>query len=140
MSGSRGWFRRPESDLAERLAALQDELAVERARAERAEQALAEARGPEHILRLAEAEAQAIRSTAARDAAALLERTHAEAESHRHEVAQQLDRRTVESGRRIAAEAEAARQEIERLRPAEPEPEHPGGQAWSALLPPDPTR
>jgi hypothetical protein len=131
-------FRRRPSDLAEQLDAVTAELATERARAERAEEALARAghelaeirtHGPDgyadRILRLAETEAQAIRATAARDAAALLERTHAEAESHRHEVGQQLaarstelDRRAAEHEQRTAAEAAAAREESDRVRDA----------------------
>jgi Skp family chaperone for outer membrane proteins len=125
-SGS--WFRRRPADLAEQLDA-------ERARAERAEQELAKVarelaeirtHGPdghaERILRLAETEAQALRATAARDASALLERTHAEAESHRHEVGQQLaarstelDRREAEHEQRTAAEVGAAHEESARL-------------------------
>jgi cell division septum initiation protein DivIVA len=130
-------------------------LAAERRRADRVEQELRDARaalqvaqnsapgsGPdgergtgfgfraERILRMAEAEARDMRGTAAAESAALLERSHAEAEAHRHQVEQQLIARTAgldqEIARRtgeldereaaLAAEQEATRADAERLR------------------------
>jgi hypothetical protein len=86
----------------------------------------------ERILRLAESEAQDVRTTAAAEAAALLERTHAEAEAHRHEVEksliarsavldQEAAQRTAEltaREKKLAMDIEAARQEAEQLRAA----------------------
>ena len=86
----------------------------------------------ERILRVAEAEAQDVRNTAAAEAGALLERAHADAEAHRHEVEKSLiariavleeeaTRRTAELTAReqqLARDIEAARQEAERMRAA----------------------
>lgn len=123
-----------------RVAELEAQLVTERRRADEAEQALAsrpstEPEGSfgmraERLLRLAEAEARDMRATAARDATALLERTQAEAEQHRHEVEQSLiargaafDRESAEraaklTGReqQLAADLDAHRQEAERVR------------------------
>src|SRR5689334_16350999 len=96
----------------DRVAELEAQLAAERRRAEQAEQALAGRRSAEpeggfgmraeRLLRLAEAEARDMRAAAARDATALLERTQAEAETHRHEVEQELISRSAAFDRRSA--------------------------------------
>jgi hypothetical protein len=84
----------------------------------------------ERILRMADAEARDIRAAAAGEAAALLDRTRAEAEAHRHAVEQELigrsaelDRDTAERNARLdahaaalAAEVESARREVADLR------------------------
>lgn len=86
----------------------------------------------ERILRLAEAEAREVRTSAATEAAALLERTHAEAEVHRHEVekgliarATKLDEEAAQRSaelqareQKLAEDLDAARREAEQLRTA----------------------
>jgi hypothetical protein len=147
------------ADLSSRLAAVDEQridmtrrLAAERRRAEQFEQELRGARTAEHavrpggtqdpergtgfgyraerIMRMAEAEARDMRSTAAAEVSALLERTHAEAESHRHEVEQALiarrtdldeetTRRTADLDAReaaLAAELDSVRAEVAHLR------------------------
>jgi cell division septum initiation protein DivIVA len=83
----------------------------------------------EKLLRAAEAEAVEARSSAAREATALLERAREDAEAHRHTVEQSLITRTValdqeaaqraveldEREREIAARAEAAREHSDQL-------------------------
>lgn len=124
------------------MAELEAQLAAERRRADEAEHALAtrpaaEPEGSfgmraERLLRMAESEAHDMRANAARDATALLERTQAEAEAHRHEVERSLisrnaafDResaeRTATLGAReqqLTADLDLNRQEGERLRQA----------------------
>lgn len=126
----------------ERLAELEAQLAAERRRAEEAEQALAarpaaEPEGSfgmraERLLRMAESEARDMRSNAARDATSLLERTQAEAESHRHEVERSLiarnaafDRESAERAATLSSreqqlvdDLDMHRQEAERVRQA----------------------
>jgi hypothetical protein len=146
------------TDLSGRLGAVDEQrldmsrrFATERRRAEQIEIELREARAAlqeaqrggqdaekgtgfgyraERILRMADAEAKDMRSTAARDAAALLERTHAEAEAHRHDVEQALisrsaglDREAAERAAaldareaKLAEDVEAAAQEVAHLR------------------------
>jgi hypothetical protein len=141
------------ADLTARLGAVDEQridvtrrLAAERRRAEQIEQELRGARGAlqaaregggpgvergtgfgyraERIMRMAEAEARDMRSTAAAETAALLERTHADAEAHRHEVEQGLIARRTgqdqEAAQRAAdldaRELDAARAEAARLR------------------------
>jgi cell division septum initiation protein DivIVA len=147
------------ADLTARLGAVDEQridltrrLAAERHRAEQIEQELRGARAAlqaarqgggqdaergtgfgyraERILRMAEAEARDMRSTAAAEAAALLERTQGDAEAHRHEVEQELIARRAgldqETARRTAdldareaalsADLDAARAEAARLR------------------------
>jgi cell division septum initiation protein DivIVA len=86
----------------------------------------------ERILRLAEAEAHEVRTSAATEAATLLERTHAEAEAHRHEVekgliarAAKLDEEAAQRSAELQAreqklveDLDAARREAELLRGA----------------------
>jgi|GEM_PF-1365035 len=81
----------------------------------------------EKLLRLAEQEAADVRTTAAREAAALLEQTRAEAEQHRHEVEQSLITRSslldqqaaqrtaglADREQQITAQAAAAKAEFE---------------------------
>lgn len=83
----------------------------------------------EKLLRTAEQEAVEVRSSAAREAAALLEQARADAEAHRHEVEQSLIARTAtleqeatrrkveldERERQIAEQAIAARENAERM-------------------------
>src|SRR5689334_23910075 len=85
---------------SERIASLTAELAEARARAEKAERALAEGSlggfgvRAERLLRLAEGEARQMRGAAAADVAALIAKAQAEADAHRHEVEHQLIERT----------------------------------------------
>ena len=101
-----------QTSASERIAALEAELAEERARVEKAERALADGGvggfgvRAERLLRLAEIEAREMRAAAAADVAAMIAKAQAEAESHRHEVEQQL----------IDA--------LHRARPAGPRPHH----------------
>jgi hypothetical protein len=146
-----GWFRRRgrADELAAarvELAALRVELAAAHDRAVRAEQELAAVRATateespgndfgqraEQILRLAKSEAQETRTSAARQASALLERTQGEANAHRRRVADELAERSDELGRKaaereaaldvrerqIADAAEAERRELDHLRAA----------------------
>lgn len=83
----------------------------------------------EKLLRTAENEASEVRSSAAREATALLERAREEAEKHRHEVEQSLITRTSaldqeaaqrkveldERERQIAEQTSAARDEVDRM-------------------------
>jgi hypothetical protein len=83
----------------------------------------------EKLMRTAEQEAAEVRTSAAREASALLERARADAEGHRHEVEQSLIARTAmldqeaaqrtveldERERQIGEQAAASRQEAERL-------------------------
>jgi cell division septum initiation protein DivIVA len=83
----------------------------------------------EKLLRAAEQEATEVRSSAAREAALLLEQARADAETHRHEVEQSLIARTAtveqevtrrkveldERERQIGEQAVAARENAERL-------------------------
>src|SRR4051794_3300638 len=79
-----------------RIATLPAELAEARARAEKAERALAEGGvggfgvRAERLLRLAETEAREMRGAAAADVSKMIAKAQAEAEAHRHEVEQQL--------------------------------------------------
>jgi hypothetical protein len=138
----RGGTPTPRPAATDRIAELEAQLAAERRRADQAEQKLAsrasaEPEGSfgmraERLLRLAEAEARDMRSAAARDATALLERTQAEAETHRHEVEQELisrsaafDRRSAEREaalvareQQLAEDLAAHRQQVERLKEA----------------------
>jgi hypothetical protein len=139
-----GWFRR--RGRADELAALRVELAAAHDRAVRAEQELAAVRAAaaeespgsdfgmraEQILQLARSEAQETRTSAARQASALLERTQGEANAHRRRVADELaarfdelDRKAAEREaalnareREIADAAEAERRELDHLRAA----------------------
>jgi hypothetical protein len=147
------------ADLSSRLAAVDEQridmtrrLAAERRRAEQFEQELRGARTAAHavpaggtqdpergtgfghraerIMRMAEAEARDMRSTAAAEVSALLERTHAAAEAHRHEVEQDLivrrtaldeetTRRTADLDAReaeLAVELDSVRAEVGHLR------------------------
>ncbi|WP_156935168.1 hypothetical protein [Pseudonocardia spinosispora] len=83
----------------------------------------------EKLMRTAEQEAAEVRTSAAREATALLERARADAEAHRHEVEQSLITRTAmldqeaaqrkveldERERQIGEQAAASRQEAERM-------------------------
>jgi cell division septum initiation protein DivIVA len=83
----------------------------------------------EKLLRTAEQEAAEVRTSATREATALLERAREDAEAHRHEVEQSLIARTAmleqeathrkveldERERQIAEQAEAAREDAERM-------------------------
>lgn len=83
----------------------------------------------EKLLRTAEQEAAEVRSSATREATALLERAREDAEAHRHEVEQSLIARTAmleqeathrkveldERERQIAEQGEAAREDAERM-------------------------
>lgn len=83
----------------------------------------------EKLLRTAEQEAAEVRSSATREATALLERAREDAEAHRHEVEQSLIARTAmleqeathrkveldERERQIAEQSEAAREDAERM-------------------------
>jgi hypothetical protein len=139
-----GWFRR--RGRVDELAALQVELAAAHDRAVRAEQELAAVKATaveespgsdfgqraEQILRLAKSEAQETRTSTARQARALLERTQGEANDHRRRVADELAERSNELDRKaaereaaldarerqIAAAAEAERRELDHLRAA----------------------
>jgi hypothetical protein len=83
----------------------------------------------EKLMRTAEQEAAEVRTSAAREATALLERARGDAEAHRHEVEQSLITRTAmldqeaaqrkveldERERQIGEQAAASRQEAERM-------------------------
>ncbi|WP_331530182.1 hypothetical protein [Pseudonocardia sp.] len=83
----------------------------------------------EKLMRTAEQEAAEVRTSATREATALLERARADAEAHRHEVEQSLITRTAmldqeaaqrkveldERERQIAEQGAASRQEAERM-------------------------
>jgi len=127
-----------QTSASERIAALEAELAAERARAEKAERALADGGvggfgvRAERLLRLAEMEAREMRAAAAADVTALIVKAQAEAEAHRHEVEKQLIERSTALDRQardrtaafaareqeMNAQLESRRAEGERLRNA----------------------
>jgi hypothetical protein len=125
------WPRRSSGPLApSRRPLAKQELAAVRATAIEESEGSDFGQRAEQILRLAESQARETRTSAARESSALLERTHAEAESHRRKVAgeltaryEELDRKAAqreaaldERERQITEAAEAERREIEHLR------------------------
>lgn len=130
LSAERQRAEQVEAELRETRTALQS--APQEAPGQAAESHVGFGHRAERILRLAEAEAREVRTAAATEAAALLERTHAEAEVHRHEVekgliarAAKLDEEAAQRSAELQAreqklveDLDAARREAEQLRTA----------------------